>query len=234
MNLLKNKFFIIAVIFVVLVAVLYFTGWQKGNQLEVDKNKITLDKVLEFKIVRTDLTPELQEKYRNEMTVYKDTILNSPEKFNLNALMGVGMIKYTVKDYDGARDAWLYVSLVRPQNSPSFYNLGNLYADVYKNCGEAEKYFKIAMANDPNEIGYLRNIFDFYHTKCPNQQLAEETLKKALSIKPDNADFLVLSAEFYRDQGQREEAIKYYEQAIKLSPQNQALKDEYNRFKSGS
>ena len=59
-------------------------------------------------------------------------------------------------------------------------------------------------------------------------------LKKALAIKSDSVDFMVLSAEFYRDQGNKEEAIKYYEQAIKLSPQNQALKDEYNKFKSGN
>lgn len=233
MNLLKNKFFIIGLIFVILVALLYFAGWQKGNQPQADEDNITLDEVLEFKIVRTDLTPELQEKYRNEMTVYKDTILDSPEKFNFNAFMGIGMVKYTVADYDGARDAWLYVSQVRPQNSPSFYNLGNLYADVYKDCAKAEEYFKTATTNDPNEIGYLRNIFDFYNTKCPNKQLAEETLKKALIINPDNADFVILSAQFYRDEGNREEAIKFYEKAIKLAPQNQALKDEYNRFKSG-
>lgn len=233
MHLLKNKFFIIGLIFVILVAVLYFTGWQTNNQSTVSNDSITLDKVLEFKIVRTDLTPELQEKYRNEIIVYKKTILDSPDQFNFNALMGIGMVKYTVSDYDGARDAWLYVSLTRPQNSPSFYNLGNLYADVYKDCQKAQEYFKKAMDNDPNEIGYLRNIFDLYNTKCPNKQLAEETLKKALSIKSDAVDFLVLSAEFYRDNGNKEEAIKYYEQALKLSPQNQALKDEYNSFKSG-
>lgn len=232
MNLLKNKFFIIGIIFVVLVVILYFAGWQKGEQLETDKNKITLDRVLEFKIIRTDLTPELQEKYRNEMTVYEDTILESPEKFNFNALMGIGMLKYTVQDYDGARDSWLYVSLVRPQNSPSFYNLGNLYVDTYKNCEEAEKYFKIAITNDPNEISYLRNIFDFYNTKCPNKPLAEEILKKALSIKSDSVDFMVLSAEFYRDEGERAQADEYYQRAIQLSPQNQALKNEYNRFKN--
>lgn len=239
MKLLKNKFFIIGAVFVVLLVGLYFSGFEKGGFFNFKKNggqnsgQITLEKIFDFKIVRQDLAPELPEKYRNEMAVYKQTILDSPEQFNLNALMGIGMIKYTVQDYDGSRDAWLYVSQVRPQNSPSFYNLGNLYADIYKDCSNAEKYFKIVMVNDPNEIAYLRNIFDLYNTKCPNKQLAEEILKKALTIKPDSADFLVLSAEFYRDQGNRGEAIKYYEQAIGLSPENQALKDEYNRFKSG-
>lgn len=234
MKLLKNKFFIIGAIFVILIAILYFNGWQKGNKPESNKDTITLDKVLEFKIVRTDLTPELQEKYKNEFESNKKAILESSDKFIFSVLMNIAMAKYTVGDKAGARDAWLYVSLVRPQNSPSFYNLGNLYADIYKDCANAEKYYKIATTNDPNEISYLRNIFDLYNTKCPNKDLAEETLKKALTLKPDNVDFMVLSAQFYRDQGNREEAIKFYEQAIKLSPQNQALKDEYNRFKSGN
>ena len=238
MSILKNKLIIISIIFVVLVLGLYFSGFNRGDLFNFNKNKgdsqeNTLDKFFTLKVVKTDLSPELNEKYRNEMTVYKDIVLGSPEKFNLNAFMDAAMVKYTVSDYDGARDLWLYVNQVRPSSSPSFYNLGNLYADIYKNCTEAEKYFKIAMANDPNELGYLRSIFDFYNTKCSNKQLAEEILKKALILKDDSADFMVLSAEFYRDQGNREEAIKYYEQAIKLSPQNQALKDEYNKFKSG-
>lgn len=238
MSIFKNKLVIIGIIFVVLVLGLYFSGFDKSGWLNFNQNKNnnpenSIEKLFTLKIVRTDLTPELNEKYRNEMTVYKDTVMQSPEQFNFNAFMGAAIVKYTVQDYDGARDLWLYVNQVRPSSSPSFYNLGNLYADIYKDCTEAEKYYTIAATNDPNEIGYLRNIFDFYNTKCPNQQLAEAALKKALSIKADNVDFMVLSAEFYRDQGNNQEAIKYYEQAIKLSPQNQALKDEYNKFKSG-
>jgi len=236
MSIFKNKLVIIGLIFVVLLVGLYFSGFDKSGWLKLNQNKNQpenqIEKFFTLKIVRTDLTPELNEKYRNEMTVYKDTVLQSPEKFNFSAFMGAAVIKYTVSDYDGARDLWLYINQIRPSSSPSFYNLGNLYADIYKDCTEAEKYYKIATTNDPNQIAYLRNVFDFYNTKCPNKQLAEAALKKALSIKADAADFIVLSAEFYRDQGNKEEAIKYYEQAIKLAPQNQALKDEYNRFKS--
>src|SRR3989344_1590748 len=240
MQIFRNKLIIIGLIFVVLMLGLYFSGCDKSGWLKFNRNNndnnidSQIEKLFAFKMVRTDLTPAFNEKYRNEMTVYKDTVLESPEKFNFNAFMGAAMVKYTVGDYDGARDLWLYVNQIRPSSSPSFYNLGNLYADIYKNCAEAEKYFKIATTNDPNEIAYLRNIFDFYNTKCPNKPLAEAALKKALAIKSDSVDFMVLSAEFYRDQGNKEEAIKYYEQAIKLSPQNQALKDEYNKFKSGN
>ncbi|MDO8669424.1 MAG: tetratricopeptide repeat protein [Candidatus Buchananbacteria bacterium] len=233
MNLLKNKFVIIGLIFVALVVILYFSGWQKKDDQSPNNDKVTLESVLDFKIVRTDLTSELQDRYKNEIELAKKVILDSPDKFNFNALMSIGMIKYTVSDYDGARDAWLYVSQVRPQNSPAYYNLGNLYADIYKDCANAEKYFKMAIENDPNEISYLRNVFDLYNTKCPDKSKAEEILKKALTIKADNVDFMVLSAEFYRDQGNKAEATKFYEAAIKLAPQNQALKDEYNRFKSG-
>jgi len=238
MTILKNKLFIIAIVAVVLIVGLYFMGFNQSDFFKFNKNinnnpENKIEKFFTLDVVTPNLSSELNEKYRNELTVYKDTVLQSPDQFNFNAFMGAAMVKYTVSDYNGARDLWLYVSSVRPENSPSFYNLGNLYADIYKDCAKAEEYFGIAMNNDPNEIGYLRNIFDLYNTKCPNKDLAEETLKKALTVKPDSADFMVLSAEFYRDQGNQEEAIKFYEQAIKLSPQNKALKDEYNRFKSG-
>ncbi len=241
MKILKNKLVIVGLIFVVLMLGLYFSGFDKSGWLNFNRNNNNndsienqIEKLFAFKMVRTDLAAEFNEKYRNEMTVYKDTVLASPDKFNFNAFMGAAMVKYTVADYDGARDLWLYINQVRPSSSPSFYNLGNLYADIYKDCAEAEKYYTIATTNDPNEIGYLRNIFDLYNAKCPNKEMAEATLKKALSIRSDAVDFIVLAAEFYRDQGNRAEAIKYYEQAIKLSPQNQALKDEYNRFKNGN
>lgn len=237
MKIFKNKLVVIGLVFVVLLLGLYFSGFNQSGWFNFNKNnnpEDQIDKFFTLKMVRQDLAVEFNEKYRNEMTVYKDTVLQSPEQFNMNAFMGAAMIKYTVADYDGARDIWLYVNKVRPGGSPSYYNLGNLYADVYKDCIKAEENFKIAMTNDPNEISYLRNIFDLYNTKCPDKGMAEEILKQALTIKPDAVDFMVLSAEFYRDQGNREEAIKYYEQAIGLSPQNQALKDEYNRFKNES
>lgn len=239
MKILKNKLVVISIIFVALLAGLYFAGFNQSSWFDSNKNankspEAMIEEFFTLKMVRQDLAVEFNEKYRNEMIVYKDTVFGSPEQFNFKAFMGAAMIKYTVADYDGARDLWLYVNKMRPKNSPAFYNLGNLYADIYKDCAKAEENFQIVMTNDPNEISYLRNIFDLYNTKCPDQTKAEEILKKALTIKPDAVDFMILSAEFYRDQGNRAEAIKYYEQAIGLSPQNQALKDEYNRFQNGS
>lgn len=235
MQFIKNKFVVLGLIVVVLGLGLYFFSVNRNPINNSQKQTFSLDKFFEFKVMRPDLSPELNEKYRNELTVHKDNILKSPDQFNFTAFMSMAMIKYTIGDYDGARDIWLYVSDLRSKNSPSFYNLGNLYADVYKDCDNADKYYQIAMANDPNEISYLRNIFDLYNSKCPDKKfLAEGILNKALGVKPDSQDFLILSAQYWAQNGDRAKAVEFYEKAIKLNPANSALQAEYERFKNQS
>ena len=51
----------------------------------------------------------------------------------------LGVYRKMIGDYESAKEVWEYASAIRPQNSVSFNNLGELYAYYLKDNAKAEK-----------------------------------------------------------------------------------------------
>ena len=58
---------------------------------------------------------------------------------NLENWLVLGVYRKIIGDYEGAKEVWEYAGAVRPQNSVSFNNLGELYAYYLKNNKKPKK-----------------------------------------------------------------------------------------------
>ena len=213
---------------IILFAVLGFLGYYFWSKSEP---KDQFEKFFEFQIVKTDLTDWEKEKFTKEFTAAKEALRLNPDEFQTWLILSGA--KKAVGDYRGAEEIWLYVNQIRPFNSISFNNLGDLYANFLNEYDKAEEMFKIAVANSKGEeINwiYVRSLFDLY-LKTNQPDKAENLLLESLANQPDNYDLNIMLASFYRDSGQKEKALQYYQKALALKPDNEAVKKEIEALK---
>ena len=190
-------------------------------------------KLLEFKPLRTDLQDWERDKFYNDYLAVEPILEADPDDWQ--SLLRLGAIKKSIGDYQGAEQAWLRVGELRPGNSVSFNNLGDLYANFLKDYPKAEENYKIALENSRAEAintTYRRSLFEFYLYYNQELDKAEALLLEGLTDQPENLDLLILLAAFYRDQGQKDKAIEYYQKALKVNPADQSIKKELDKLQA--
>lgn len=103
---------------------------------------------------------------------------------NLENWLVLGVYRKTIGDLEGAREVWEYASAIRPENSISFNNLGELYAYYLKDNKKAEENYAKAIENDPSAIYIYRNFFDFYRYVAKDPTKARALLEKGIAANP--------------------------------------------------
>ena len=103
---------------------------------------------------------------------------------NLENWLVLGVYRKMIGDYESAKKVWEYASAIRPQNSISFNNLGELYAYYLKDNAKAEKNYKKAIENDPSAIYIYRNFFDFYRYFAKDTAKARAILEQGIAANP--------------------------------------------------
>lgn len=145
--------------------------------------------------------------------------------------IAVGIIKKFFNDYEGTRDAWEYTGVLYPNNALSFANLGNLYAFYLNDPAKAEFNFRKAIINDPYQPGYYLNLADFYKTVYVSKKSeAPKVLLEGMSAIKD-VNLVLALATYYRDSGDKTNALKYYQETLKLSPDHAGIAEEIDRLK---
>lgn len=156
---------------------------------------------------------------------------NSIGSSGVDDWIAVGVIKKFFNDYEGARDAWEYAGVLYPANALSFANLGNLYAFYLRDIGKAEFNFRKAINSDPYQPGYYLNFADFYKTVYVVKKTeAPKVLLEGMSVIKD-VNLILSLATYYRDEGDKVNAIKYYQEVLRLSPDQAGIVEEIDRLK---
>lgn len=186
--------------------------------------------------------------FLGQFEVAKSDVEQDPDRFN--SWMRLGLLKHTFCDWEGARDIWEYASVLRPKNSLSFGNLGSLYADKLNDPVRAEANYLKAIENEeafqalvkgvenppPVNATYYVGLHELYRYKFPDdpqkQAAAVEVLLRGIRFVPTAIDLKKVLASYYRDIGNIEEAIKWFEEVLKQTPENGAVKAEVQRLKS--
>ena len=228
----KKTIIISAAIFLILVAG-GFVAYQKGYFLKKAET-LTPEKLLaSFDIKNQNLKPDFIALFQQRFNETKEILQKEPDNFDKWLYLGV--LKKGVGDYEGARDIFIYVGEIRPNNSTSFSNLADIYAYFLNEPQKAEQAIKQAIANDPNDSNFYLVLADIYRYKfIDGAVLYEKTMLEALQKFPDNTNFIGPLASFYRQQGQPQKAIEYYELLVKLAPNNQTAKDDLAKLKAGN
>ncbi len=236
----KKTWQIIILLLIVLgVAYYFFNGFYlKSRQKQASKTPQTaLDRLFEFKVARQDLSQKQIEKYKKEFDKDVDLILANKDHFDFEAVNDIGRVKKILHDYEGARDAWEFLSLKRPKNSLSFFNLGNLYAEDLKDNQKAEENYLKCLKNSKGESGneqYYRAVVNFYTYYYPTKKKQiEKILLNGLSQQEykNNQNLLSLLATYYQNNGQPKKALEYWQKILKLDPGNTAVMEEIEKLK---
>ena len=145
--------------------------------------------------------------------------------------IAVGVIKKFFNDYGGARDAWEYAGVLYPNNALSFANLANLYAFYLNDNEKAELNFARAINNDPYQSSYYLGLADFYKTVyTAKKSEAPGVILQGMGVIKD-INLPLYLAFFYRDNGDKTNALKYYQEVLKLSPNQPGIAEEIDRLK---
>ena len=226
-----SKRFKIILAILILAAAGYF-GYQKMNRQNQDRDIEAMKSsiVAEPKIAVSDITPQQKEKLLKQLKDAQNTLIGFNFD-NLQAVNDVARLKKALGDIDGAITAWEYANIIRPNNSLSFSNLAALYHYDLKDYEKAERNYLISIANDPDDINTVRNLFEMYYYAVKDNTKAEALLLGSIENNPESSDLFALTGSFYAETDRIDKAIEYYEKALALSPNNQAIKKEIERLK---
>lgn len=184
-----------------------------------------------FENKNPDLPAETFDSFRQRFEESKAELEKDPDLFNV--WLQVGVLKKAVGDYEGARDVFIYAGRIRPQNSSSFASLADIYAYFLDEPEKAEKAIKTAIENDPTDASYRLALADIYRYKLPGKEnMYEQTLLDALKEIPNEVNLVSALATYYRQNDQVDQAIVYYEQLVKLNPDNQMAKEDLAELKA--
>lgn len=162
-----------------------------------------------------------QEIYRS-LQNYGKTVKENPSFFN--EWIQLGLMKKIIGDFEGARDAWEYASLIRPKNSISFANLGELYWRYLRIYPQAEINFKASIKNDPNDPGTYVSLSELYfYSLKEKDDLADDILLQGIAANPHNMDLPRSIARLYEKSGQYAQAIEWWQKVLASDPKNSDL-----------
>jgi tetratricopeptide (TPR) repeat protein len=141
----------------------------------------------------------------------KQQLITDPD--DASAWLDLAILYKTVSDYEGAVLVWKYLASVNPQDSISTHNLGNTYHLFLKKYPESEKYYKEAIARDPNQSLYYVGLHELYRYSYKQESdLAVKTLEEGLTKIPNSPEITIALAAYYKDKGDMANAIKYFTQ----------------------
>ncbi|KKU59576.1 MAG: hypothetical protein UX81_C0008G0026 [Parcubacteria group bacterium GW2011_GWA2_47_12] len=148
---------------------------------------------------------------------------------NYNDWLTVGTSLKQLEKYKGARDAWLYVAALWPDQPVPHGNLGSLYHLYLKDFPKSEDEYKNAISLDPTQSAWHRGLYELYaYSYKTKTNLWEEALKAGIT-QSGSIDLRVVLAERYEKLGRFTDAAALYDDALAVAeayPNTEALVDQ--------
>lgn len=123
-----------------------------------------------------------------------------------------------------AIEMWKKTLQLNATHANALNSLGYLYAEAGENLDEAEGMIKKALEEDPNNGAYLDSLGWVYYKKAEYRK-AEEYLLKALQHLKE-AVIYEHAGDLYIQLEDKEKALQYYKEGLKLESHNEALKQK--------
>ena len=168
------------------------SGDIKIEPIEIKNNKLVTNIPMPDLNKEIKITAEMSEDAKKIATAKIQDLSSQLKKDsdNLENWLVLGVYRKTIGDYEEAKEVWEYASAIRPQNSISFNNLGELYAYYLKDNKKAEENYAKAIENDPSAIYIYRNFFDFYRYVVKDTTKARTILEKGIAANPSTSSDL--------------------------------------------
>jgi Tfp pilus assembly protein PilF len=162
--------------------------------------------------------------FKDALADLKKAVSENPDSFKAHFLLAKSY--EALGQLDNAFVEYQKAAKLDPKNAEVHYNLALLYkekGDAKKAISELEESIRIF----PNFVG-ARNLLAKYYGEQGETDEAVEQYKKIIELKPFGFDLAGVHNELgllYINQGRRQDAIKEWQAALSIDPNNQRAKD---------
>ncbi len=176
---------------------------------------------------------EFKTKYQKSFDEAIKKIQETPDSFL--AWMDLAFVKNVLGDYAGARDIWIYAGELSPSQARSHQNLAFLYFDHYKDYEKAELEYLLAIEKEPAIISSYKDLaalyrFNFEGRKGESYQMLELGFQK--NKESGGVELLAQAGVWAMQDGEIDAAIAYYEEFLKIDPQDPTVLQDLARLKA--
>ncbi|MFC1775303.1 tetratricopeptide repeat protein [Patescibacteria group bacterium] len=170
------------------------------NSIKADSDDFVIKEISQETITTGVEAPNLDRKVvfpaglsQEAKDIIQKKISTLVEELNVDSVqyekwLDLGLLYKAIEDYSGAREVWEYVSIVWPQNSVSFHNLGDLYGYYLDDKQKAEENFLMAIENSPSNSFYYFKLAEFYRDVVKDVEKARRIVEQGLEENPDSAE----------------------------------------------
>ncbi len=178
-------------------------------------------------------TEAQKEKLYADIRAHARVVADDPD--TLFSWIQLGNLKKMIGDFEGARDAWEYASLIRPSNSVSFANLGELYWRYTPNYPMAEKNFLTSIKNKPDDSDTYISLSGLYsYSYAEKEHLADDVLLEGIAANSKDVNLLKSLANLYERQKEYVKAIEWWQKVLEKEPGNASVILTIEALKKGS
>lgn len=176
--------------------------------------------------VNVKLSPAMEKSARDKIANAVNMIVDNYD-YDLPWLE-LGGYRKIIGDYEGALQAWLFLSEIRPNSFVPLHNIGDLYAFVLKNHQKGEQYLLASLElNDGNTQGYVALATLYQNVpELGKTDRVDDILLRGLKVDAVNPLLLTTLAGYYRDSGSRDLALDYFKRALEVLPDNSGILQE--------
>lgn len=183
--------------------------------------------------VVSELPQDRQDKYMQDFQNTLKVIKESPD--SQLAWNDLGVTKNKFGDYKGAEEAWVYATqITKSANSPGLYlNLADLYWNKLQNFERAEWAFRSAIEYDRATVRAYRDLASMYRFSYAEKkdQAIPVLIEGIESGSSESVELLALAGMWAWQDGNIGDAIIYYEEYVKINPDNAAAKQDLEELK---
>jgi tetratricopeptide (TPR) repeat protein len=176
--------------------------------------------------INVNLSPAMEKLARDKIANAVNMIVDN---FDYDVpWLELGGYRKIIGDYEGALQAWLFLSEIRPNSFVSFHNIGDLYAFTLKNYQKGEQYLLASLElNEGSTQGYLA-LANLYQNvpELGKADRVDDILLRGLKVDAVNPLLLTTLAGYYRDSGSRDLALAYFKKALTVLPGNESIRQE--------
>lgn len=161
----------------------------------------------------------------------QDTLRNANDKTSqLPAIMDMGLQWYNLQEYAYAVRWWRRGLDIAPNNVIGWYNLGNAYRELKKYRNAEAAYQESMRRAQPGDIDACLALGEMYRYNVKGKEGQEPSVYlSCLGKHRDDRNLIARLAIYYRDIGDRQNAILYFDRLWKIDP-TQDVSDELRKL----
>lgn len=164
-----------------------------------------------------------REKLYSDINMHGRAVKENPDFFF--GWIQIGLLKKIIGDYEGARDAWEYAGVIRPLNSVSFANLGELYWRYSPDYPKSEKNFLTSIKNKPDDSSTYISLSDLYfYSYSEKKDRADDILLEGIQANPEDINLMKWLASLYEREKEYASALEWWKKVLAQNPADAAVK----------